>query len=97
MIFFKADQLHSLKKFCILSENVIFYELIRTSPVHTNTTPTVITHSCVLQKPPSCNDNGYKWDIAVWHTIAFKVSAFHFLGQKLADVPICSTFLSSNL
>ena len=27
--------------------------------VHTNTTPTVITHSCVLQKPPSCNDNGY--------------------------------------
>ena len=28
--------------------------------VHTNTTPTVITHSCVLQKPPLCNDNGYK-------------------------------------
>ena len=28
--------------------------------VHTNTTPTVITHSCVLQEPPSCNNNGYK-------------------------------------
>ena len=30
--------------------------------VHTNTTPTVITHSCVLQKPPSCNNNGYKFE-----------------------------------
>ena len=32
------------------------------STVHTNTTstPTVITHSYVLQKPPSCNDNSYK-------------------------------------
>ena len=30
--------------------------------VHTNTTPTVITQSCVLQKPPSCNDNGYKFE-----------------------------------
>ena len=30
------------------------------STVHTNTTPTVIIHSYVLQKPPSCNDNGYK-------------------------------------
>ena len=27
--------------------------------VHTNTAPTVITHSCVIQKPQSCNDNGY--------------------------------------
>ena len=26
--------------------------------VYTNITPTVITHSCVLQKPPFCNDNG---------------------------------------
>ena len=26
--------------------------------VHTNTIPTVITHSCVLQKPSFCNDNG---------------------------------------
>ena len=34
---------------------------------------------------------------AVWHTIAFKVSAFHFFGQKLTDVPIWFTFLSSNL
>ena len=31
--------------------------------VHTNTTPTVITHSCVLQKPLSCNDNGYKFEL----------------------------------
>ena len=29
------------------------------STVHTDTTPTVITHSCVLQKPPFCNDNDY--------------------------------------
>ena len=28
--------------------------------VYTNTTPTVITHSYVFQKPPFCNDNGYK-------------------------------------
>ena len=32
------------------------------STVHTNTTPKVITHSCVLQKPPFCNDNGYKFE-----------------------------------
>ena len=30
--------------------------------VHTITTPTVITHSCVLQKPASRNDNGYKFE-----------------------------------
>ena len=30
------------------------------STVHTNTTPTVIIHSYVLQKPPFCNDNGYE-------------------------------------
>ena len=30
------------------------------STVHTNTTPTVITHPYVLQKPLFCNDNGYK-------------------------------------
>ena len=29
------------------------------STVHTNITPTVIIHSCVLQKPPFCNNNGY--------------------------------------
>ena len=34
---------------------------------------------------------------AVWLTIAFKVSAFHFFCQKLTDVPIWSTILSSNL
>ena len=31
----KADQLDSLKKFCILSENVIFHESIRTPQVAT--------------------------------------------------------------
>ena len=30
------------------------------STVYTNTTPTVITQSYVFQKPPFCNDNGYK-------------------------------------
>ena len=29
------------------------------STVYTNTTPTVITHSYVFQKPPFFNDNGY--------------------------------------
>ena len=33
------------------------------STVYTNTTPTVITHSCVLQKPSFCNDNGYKFEL----------------------------------
>ena len=33
--------------------------------VHTNTTPTVITHSYALQKPPSCNDNGYKFEFKI--------------------------------
>ena len=33
------------------------------SIVHTNTTPTVITHSCVLQIPPFCNNNGYKFEL----------------------------------
>ena len=33
--------------------------------VHTNTTPTVITHPCVLQKPPSYNDNGYKFELKI--------------------------------
>ena len=32
------------------------------STVHTNTTPTVITYLCVLQKPPSSNDNGYMFE-----------------------------------
>ena len=30
------------------------------STVYTNTTATVITHPYVFQKPPFCNDNGYK-------------------------------------
>ena len=29
--------------------------------VHTNTTPT----ECVLQKPSSCNDNGYKFEFKI--------------------------------
>ena len=33
--------------------------------LHTNTTPTVITHSCVLLKPPSYNDNGYKFEFKI--------------------------------
>ena len=33
------------------------------STVPTNTTPTVITHSYVLQKPSLCNDNGYKFEL----------------------------------
>ena len=33
--------------------------------VHTNPTQTVISHSCVLQKPPSCNDNGYKFEFKI--------------------------------
>ena len=35
---------------------------------------------------------------AVWHTIAFKVSVFHYFWlKKITVVPICSTVLSSNL
>ena len=41
--------------------------------VHTNTTPTVITQSCVLQKPPPCNDNGYKFDFKLVDQIATSV------------------------
>ena len=41
--------------------------------VHTNTTPTVITHSCVLQKPPSCNDNGYKFEFKIVDQIGTSV------------------------
>ena len=33
------------------------------STVYTNTTPTVITHSCVLQKAPFCKDSGYKFEL----------------------------------
>ena len=34
---------------------------------------------------------------AVWYTIVFKVSAFQFFGQKLADVTPWSKILSSIL
>ena len=43
------------------------------STVHTNTTPTVTTHSCVLQKPPSCNDNGYKFEFKILDQIGTSV------------------------
>ena len=45
--------------------------------VHTNTTPTVITHSCVLQKPPSCkfcNGDGYKFQFKIVDQIGTSVS-----------------------
>ena len=42
--------------------------------VHTNTTPTVITHSCVLQKPPFFNDNGYKFEFKNVDQIGASVS-----------------------
>ena len=49
------------------------------STVHTNTTPTVITHSCLLQKPPSCNDNGYKFEFKIVDQIYL---AQNILAQK---------------
>ena len=42
----------------VLNKLQVFHFRSR-STLHTNTTPIVITHSCVLQKPPFCNDNGY--------------------------------------
>ena len=44
------------------------------STVHTNTTPAVITHSCVLQKPPFCNNNGYKFELKNVEQIGTSVS-----------------------
>ena len=45
------------------------------STVHTSTTPTVITHSCVWQKPPSCNDNGYKFEFKICNRHVSKILA----------------------
>ena len=42
--------------------------------VHTNTTPTVITQSCVLQKPPFFNDNGCKFELKNIEQIGMSVS-----------------------
>ena len=36
------------------------YHFRSTCTVYTNTTPTVIIHSYMFQKPPFCYDNGYK-------------------------------------
>ena len=44
------------------------------STVHTNTTRTVITHLCVLQKPPFCNNNGYKFELKKIEQIGTSVS-----------------------
>ena len=44
------------------------------STVYTNTTPTVITHSSVSQKPPFCNDNGYKFELKLIDQIGTSVS-----------------------
>ena len=41
--------------------------------VHTNTTPTVITHTYVLQKPSFCNDNGYKFELMLVEQIGTSV------------------------
>ena len=43
------------------------------STVHTNTTQTVITHSYLLQKPPFCNDNGYKFKLKIVDQIGTSV------------------------
>ena len=44
------------------------------STVHTNTTPTVITHLYVLQKPPLSNNNGYKFELKHGDQIGTSVS-----------------------
>ena len=73
LIHIKADQLDSLKKFCILSEHFIFHEKIRTQQV-----ATLPMEPFGTQSPSKCQH-------------------IHFLGQKLTDMPIWSTVLSSNL
>ena len=55
----------------VLNKLQVFHFL---STVHTNTTPTVITHSCVLQKPPFSNDNGYKFEFKKGDQIGTSVS-----------------------
>ena len=64
-----------MQKYCYLKS---FDKLIQVfhyrSTVHTNTTPTVITHSCVLQKPPFCNNNGYKFELKNVEQIGTSVS-----------------------
>ena len=64
IIFFRKSILHA--KIMLSQKNLISNLSLNKlqafhfrSTVHTNTTPTVITHSYVLQKPPFCNNNGY--------------------------------------
>ena len=52
------------------------------STVHTNTTPTVITHSCVLQKPPFCNDNSYKFELKNVEQIIFSLQELLVFCRK---------------
>ena len=48
----------------VLNKLQVFH--FRSRPtVYTNTTQTVITHSCVLSKPSFCNDNGYKFELSL--------------------------------
>ena len=54
IIFFIKSILNAISK--VLNKLQAFHFR---SNVHTNTTPTVITHPYVLQNPPFCNDNGY--------------------------------------
>ena len=44
------------------------------------TTSTVITYTCGLQKPPFCNDNGYKFELKNVDQIGTYVS--QFLAKK---------------
>ena len=64
-----------MQKYCYLSKVLNKLQVFHfRSTVHTNTTPTVITHSCVLQKPPFCNDNGYKYELKNVEQIGTSVS-----------------------
>ena len=50
------------------------------STVYTNTKPTVIIHSYVLQKPSFCNDNGYKFELMLLDQI---VTSVRFCQKKV--------------
>ena len=60
IFFIYIYKIYSLYKNNAISKNLNKLQVFHfRSTVHTNTTPTVIIHLCVLQKPPFCNDNGY--------------------------------------
>ena len=64
LIFFFIYKIYSLCKNIAISKVLNKLQVFHfRSTVYTNTTPTVITHSCVLQKPPFCNYNGYKFEL----------------------------------